>query len=189
MADQASLKNLIRRGEELRQEPYNSPVVDMWQNDVKAEVAKYGEATVEILQNTMHFSRVITSDYDATQQHNAMIDRVQKLLEDLQKRNPADTQAQSQLINQKREEAKTTLGAKFGPMTINGPATFGDHSPANNLQVSELMVAIISEAEQTLPDGSEKNRIIDGLKAIVANPTFAAMSGASLPQILKHLLG
>lgn len=183
------LQQLIDRGEELKSTSYESPIVELWQNDVRAAVAEYGEATQRILQNAFHFGFVITSDESGQQMHREMIDKVIELLNELKKRNAADTQAQSQIILQKKEEAKASLGAKFGAATFNGPVTFGDNSPANNVQVGELMLAIISQAEETLPAGSEKDKILDSLKAIVANPTFAAMAGASLPEILKRLFG
>jgi len=183
------LQVLIDRGEELRNEKWDSPVVDMWKNDVKAAVVKYGESTVRVLDRAMRFGFAIRSDQQAYRMHIERISKVRQLLEELLKRNPADTQAQSLLINQKREEAKATLGMKLGTTTFNGPVTFGDNSPANNVQVGELMLAIISEAEETLPEGPEKQKILSGLRNTLSNPTFAAMAGASLPEIIKRLVG
>jgi hypothetical protein len=183
------LQALIDRGEELKNETYDSPIVDMWENDVKAAVAPFGEATMRVLQSAMHFGQVIMSDDHGQHMHIERINKVQKLLEELQRRNPADTQAQSNLITQKKEEAKATLGAKFGKTTFNGPVSFGDNSPANSVQVGELMLAIISQAEEGLPNGPEKDKILSSLKGIVANPTFAAIAGASLPEIIKRLFG
>lgn len=181
------LRALIDKGEELKVKEYDSPQVAMWRNDVKATVAQFGDATLEILDSAMSFGYVITSDDQAQQMHQEMISKVRELLTELQRRNPADTQAQSRIILQKMDEARATLGVKLGATTFNGPVTFGDHSPANSVQVGELMLAIINQAEDTLPDGEEKNKILSSLKAVVANPTFAAMAGASLPEIIKGL--
>ena len=183
------LQSLIDRGEELKNQRYDSPVVDIWQNDVKAAVASYGEATTNVLQNTMHFGQMIMSEGHGQEMHQEMISRVQELLAELIKRNPADTQAQSRIITQKMDEARASLGSKFGTTTFNGPVTFGDNSPANSVQVGELMLAIISQAEETLPEGSEKEKILSMLKEITTNPTFAAIAGASLPEIIKRLFG
>ncbi len=183
------LQQLIDKGEQLKSTKYNSPVVDMWQNDVKAAVAEYGEATSQVLEGAMHFGFIITDDHQAQQMHREMIDKISELLNELKQRNSSDTQAQSRLIIQKKEEAKASLGAKFGSANFNGPVTFGDNSPANSVQVGELMLAIISQAEEALPDGPEKDKILSSLKTVVANPTFAAMAGASLPEILKRLFG
>lgn len=182
------LDQLINKGEELKSEPYDSPRVDMWQNDVKARVAEYGETTLEILERAMWFGTVIHSDDHGQSMHREMIDKVNTLLGELKERSSVDTQAQSRIILQKKEEAKATLGAKFGGhTTFTGPVTFGDNSPANNVQVGELMLAIIGQAEESLPDGPEKSKILESLKSVVANPTFAAMAGASLPEIVKRL--
>jgi hypothetical protein len=183
------LQTLFDTGEELKNVPYDSPRIDMWKNDVKAEVAKYGDATSAVLENAFHFGFVISSEEEGQEMHREMISKVQELLIELQKRNPADTLLQSRIINQKKEEAKASIGAKFGKTTFNGPVTFGDNSPANNLQVGELMLAIISEVEKTLPDGTEKVNILTKLKEITANPTFAAVAGAALPEIIRHLFG
>jgi hypothetical protein len=183
------LQQLIEKGQELKGEPYDSPLVDMWDNDVKAEVAQYGEATLQVLSRAMWFGQVIRSDVHGNQMHREKIDKVCKLLSELTERNADDTRLQSQIIIQKKEEAKASLGAKFrGQMTFNGPVTFGDNSPANNVQVGELMLAIISEAEERLANGPEKDTILKGLKSVAANPTFAALAGASLPEILKRLM-
>jgi hypothetical protein len=181
------LQQLIDKGEELRGLNFESPQVSMWQNDVRAAVAQFGDATLDILDSAMTFGYVITSDDQAQQMHQEMISKVQELLTELQRRNPIDTQAQSRIINQKMDEVRATLGVKLGTTTFNGPVTFGDNSPANSVQVGELMLAIINQAEETLPDGEEKTKILSALKAVVANPTFAAMAGASLPEIIKRL--
>lgn len=180
---------LIEQGEELKGQRYDSPVVDMWKNDVRAAVTTYGESTSRVLQNTMHFGQMIMNDHHGMEMHREMISRVQELLRELIKRNPADTQAQSQLITQKKDEAKATLGSKFGKTIFNGPVSFGNNSPANSVQVGELMLAIMGQAEETLPEGPEKTKIVSKLKEIVTNPTFAAMAGATLPEIIKRLFG
>ena len=189
MSGEMDLQALIHRGEELKGEPYDSPVVDIWDNDVRAAVATFGEATSRVLEGAMHFRQMIMSAQHGQQMHVARIDRVRALLTELLKRNPANTQAQSRVINQKTEEAKATLGSKFGTTTFNGPVSFGDNGPANSVQVGELMLAIISQAEAGLPDGPEKDKILDALKGAVSNPTFAAIAGASLPEIIKRLFG
>ncbi len=182
-----NLQELIDKGEKLKNQKYDSPSVAMWENDVKAAVAPFGEATSQVLHNALWFGQMIMSDKHGQQIHVEAISKVQELLKELQNRNPDDTQAQSRLIIQKKEEAKATLSSKFGTTTFNGPVTFGDNSPANNIQVGELMLAIISQAEEALQDGPEKNKILNELRSITTNPTFAAIAGAALPEIIKRL--
>lgn len=145
------LQALIDRGEELKADSYDSPVVDLRENDVKAAVASYSKETSQVLSNSMHFGQVIMSDSHGQQMHVDKISKIQKLLQELQKRNSADMAAQSTIINQKMAEAKATLGAKMGTVNIHGPVTFGDNSSANNIQVGELISAIITEAEENYP--------------------------------------
>lgn len=183
------LQKLIDRGEEVKQIKYDSPTVKMWKNDIKAAVVPYGEETAKVLDSALWFGQMITSDQHGQQMHIEAIDKVQELLQELQQRKATDTAAQSEAIGRKKEEAKHSLGVKFGTTTFNGPVTFGDNSPANNIQVDELMLAIISEAEEKLPEGPEKQEILEKLKEVTANPTFAALAGASLPEIIKRLVG
>jgi hypothetical protein len=185
-----NIQALIDKGNELRTTAYDSPTIDMWQNDLKATVAEYGDETLKVLDIAMWIGQIPMSDQHAQQMHNEMIDKVCVLLEELKSRESADTRRQSDIINQKRREAKASINSKFNRATINvnGPATFGDNSPANNIQVGELMLAIIAQAEDNLPDGKEKESILEKLRAVVANPTFAALAGASLPEILKRLM-
>jgi len=79
------------------------------------------------------------SDEHGQEMHREAISKVQELLTELMKRNPQDSQAQSRLINQKKEEAKATLGTKFGTTTFNGPVTFGENSPANSRYCQHLV--------------------------------------------------
>jgi hypothetical protein len=183
------LQELIDRGERLKQERYDSPKVTMWENDVKAAVTPFGDSMLEILDGALTYGQGIMGDDHARQMHQQAISKVQELLQELQDRNPQVSQAQSRLISQKKEETRASLGAKFGQTTFNGPVTFGDNSPANSIQVGELMLAVINQAEETLPDGPEKSKILSELKAIVSDPTFAAVAGASLPEIIKKLFG
>lgn len=89
------LQALIERGQELRSEPFDSPLVDIWQADVRDAVKPYGESMDSALQNAMSFAFVITSDYDGQQQHNKMITDVQKVLEALKSRQPTGTSPQT----------------------------------------------------------------------------------------------
>ena len=183
------LQQLIERGEDLKRQSYRSPLYDVWKNDVRDAVAAYGEPTMRVLEKAWRVSQIARSAAETQSNHPAKISRVQELLTELQKRNPSDMAAQSLLMNQKMQEARATLRAKFGNTTFNGPVTFGDNSPANSFQVGELIMAIISEAEEKLPDGPEKNKILASLKEVVTNPTFAAIAGASLPEVIKRLFG
>lgn len=182
------LKELIDRGEELKSVAYDAPSVDMWKNDVKAAVTPYGEANLKILRKALWYGQMIMSDEHGQQMHREAITKAQEFLRELSKRSAEDSQAQSQLLTQKREEARATLTSKFGSTTFHGPVTFGDNSPANNVQVGELMLAIISQAEKELPEGPEKDKILKALRAALSNPTFAAIAGASLPKILDRLM-
>ncbi|SCX05787.1 hypothetical protein [Candidatus Aquiluna sp. UB-MaderosW2red] len=73
-------------------------------------------------------------------------------------------------------------------MTFHGPVSFGDNSPANQIEVREILVARLSQAEATLPEGDDKKSILEHLKALTENPTFAAIAGSTLGAILGSFL-
>jgi len=185
-----SLDQLIERAEALKSVPYDSPKVDMWKDDTKAAVVPYGEASLKILEKCLWFGRVITSPEQGQRMHIEALSKAQEFLSDLKERDAEDASAQSAILSQKRSEAKATIEAKFAGTKIivnGGTATFGDHSPVNNLQVGELLIAILQEAEKKLPDSSEKRKILASLQTVLANPTFAAIAGTSLPEIIRRL--
>ena len=181
------IDELIARGEELKSVNYESPKVELWKNDVKEVVVAYGEPTMDILRKAMFFGRVIQSDEDGQRMHIESIVNIEVLLRELKKRDQSRMQAQSYIINQKKEEARATLNSKLNSTTYNilAPTSFGNNSPANNIQVGELMLAIMSQAEDVLKDSPDKNSIITALKSVITNPTFASIAGASLPEIIK----
>jgi hypothetical protein len=183
------LDELIQQGRDLKTVHYESPRYEVWQNDVRAAVTPYGEKMLEVLESTFFFGQVIMSDQHGTQMKNEAIDKTIEFLETLKARNPQDSRAQAALISQKQEEARHTLRAKLGNATFNGPVTFGDNSPISQVQVGEFIAALVKEAEQKLPDGEDKSKIVSQLKSMLANPTFAAIAGVTVPEVLKKLFG
>lgn len=182
------LDDLIKRGEALKSESYSSPKYGIWKNDVKAAVAPHGDSMMRVLSDALSGGAVIQAG-QAQQAHIRRIDRVIVLLNELKSRDADHSRAQDAIINQKRDEARASVQAKFGG-TINATnVTFGDNSPISQVTAGEFMSALVKEAEEKLPEGEDKNKILAGLKAAVTNPTFASVTGATVGAVLKKLIG
>ena len=181
----AELDTLIQKGNALRRTEMGSPRFAIWANDVRAAVRPYGESMMAILEDaiTSGVYTMMGPSYNDEQ-----IDNTIELLESLKERTPEDSRAQDALINQKQAEARATLGSKFGNITVKGDATFGDGSPITKVTVGEFMASLIDEVE-AIPESEDKHKILDGLKNVLANPTFAAVSGAVVAEVLKRLMG
>ena len=179
------LEKLINRGNELRGTELGAPRFKIWANDVRAAVKPYGESMMKILEDALHTGVVIMGGPNL---NDEKINDTIELLQNLNERTPEDSRAQDSLINQKQAEARATLQSKFNSITVKGDATFGDGSPITKVTVGEFMAGLIQEVE-AMPDSEEKKSILDSLKSALANPTFAAVSGSVVSEILKGLLG
>ncbi len=95
-----NLQELAEKGEELKKEKYDSPIVKMWENDLKTAVAEYGKEISEILDSALSYDEMITSDQHGQQMHVEAIDKVQQLLRELQSRSVQDTATQSESVDE-----------------------------------------------------------------------------------------
>lgn len=176
---------LIKEGNELRGTKMGSAKFAVWANDVRAAVKPYGDGNMSILERALESGIVIM---DGPNYNDDAIDAVNELLVVLNERMPEDARAQDALINQKQAEARATLQSKFSQVTVHGDATFGDNSSIAKITVGEFMAGLLKEVE-AMPEGTDKHGILDSLKDILANPTFATVSGSVLSEVLKKFMG
>ena len=181
----ANLDDLIAKGNALRGTELGSPRFEMWANDVRAAVKPYGESMMQICEGALS-SGVIS--WDGPNLNDEQIDGTLEFLAGLKERTPEDSRAQDNLINQKQAEARATIGAKFPKITVHGDATFGDGSPITKITVGEMMAGLVKEVE-AMPESEDKHKILNGLKGALANPTFAAVAGAGVGEVIKKLMG
>lgn len=180
----ADLDALIQQGNALRGTELGSPRFEMWANDVRAAVKPYGDSMMEILESALQVGVI---SWGGPSYNDEQIDDAIEFLEGLKERTPEDSRAQDMVIKQKQADAHATLNSKFHNITVRGDATFGDGSPITKVTVNEFMSSLIKEVEQ-MPESEDKHRILDGLKAIISNPTFAAVSGTVVGELLKKFM-
>lgn len=182
-----TLQELIDQGDELKGEEFGSPLVELWQSDAVEAVEPYGEGALNALKST--FSHVMFMGHDSRNQANqaASVEKAQRLMRSLVGRPTRKQEVDKPTLE---SEAKTSLRDKLGVsnMTINGPVSFGDHSPANQIQIKEILIATLQQVEESLPDSPEKKSIVDHLTALSENPTFAAIAGSTLSAVLGGFL-
>lgn len=180
----AVLDDLIAKGNALRGTEVGAPRFEMWSNDVRAAVKPYGESMMHICENALSVGVI---NMYGPNLNDEQIDDTIEFLKELKERTPEDSRAQDDLINQKQAEARATIGAKFPKITVHGDATFGDGSPITKITVGEFMAGLIKEVE-AMPESENKSKILSGLKAALANPTFAAVAGAGVGEVVKKLM-
>jgi len=60
-------------------------------------------------------------------------------------------------------------------------------SQSMQMQVKELIHALIKEVEEKIEDSEEKKSILKSLKDLTTNETFASVTGAAIGEILKRV--
>lgn len=182
-----TLQELIDQGNELKSEDFGSPLVELWQSDAIEAVEPYGEGATNALKST--FSHVIFMGQASRNQANQTesIEKAQRLMQSLVGRPTRKPRIETP---SSESEAKASLRDKLGVsnMTINGPVSFGDNSPANQIQIQEVLLATMQQVEELLPEGPEKKSIVEHLKALTENPTFAAIAGSTVSAVLGSFL-
>ena len=102
----SELSDLIKSGEDLKVLDYDDPDQGLWNNDVKAVVKPYGDATMEVLERAMYSSSVSFGPEGRRTARIENIGKVQKLLSSLEKRTPERQASQSAIISSDFEEAR-----------------------------------------------------------------------------------
>jgi hypothetical protein len=78
--------------------------------------------------------------------------------------------------------------SNFGNITISGGTViFGDGNKITQVSVKELVNALSEEIEDKVPQGKEKQSILQSLKEITTNETFASVAGTVIGEILRRV--
>jgi len=185
-----SLESLIDRAKTILPEPHPSTKYELWKHDVHSYVeTNYGADLVKILDRTLRPSQVFKRGDNFQAMRNERVQRAIEFLEELKDRDAETDLATSNDKNM--GEAKKAVQERLSSMKIsvsgNASATFGDNSPLNQIQVGEFMTALIQEVE-AMPESPEKQSLLQQLKAITENPTFAAIAGGAVGGIVQSLV-
>jgi len=69
----------------------------------------------------------------------------------------------------------------------NGNLIWGDDVKISQITVGDVAYALIREIEKKVPESEEKRNVIDSLKKITANETFASLAGVFVGELMKRV--
>ena len=182
---------LIAKGEELKQLPYDDPEQDLWDKDVVNFSKKYG--AYEIAYRALFPATVEWDDDDSNRQRYECITKAQKLLQSLKNRTlKQDDEAKD--LAPSFKQAKQKVQEKVTNIThntnyINAPTTFGDNSPISQITIGEFLAGLEQEINEKITDVPTRNRLLKSIKEITTNPAFVAIAPVAASEIMKKLMG
>lgn len=182
------LDTLIEQANTLKQEPFDSPMKDVWEEDVSDYLLeKHGARFVEIFKNSLWPSRIASSDSEMQMFHVEGLGKAITFLEGIKNREPSK-KAVTEIAEKKIQADKKSIQQRFGSATFNAPVTFGDNSPISQVTSGEFITALIEEVKSQ-PETPEKDKLLSQLETISTNPTFSSVAGSTIGSILAKLLG
>lgn len=95
-------------------------------------------------------------------------------------------------INQEDGERKNnnpiSIPRKFENITVHGgTVVFGDGNKITQVAVRDLVEALSKEIEEKIPNSENKRSVLEKLKEITTNETFASVTGTLLGELLKRI--
>ena len=183
------IDSLVQQAEELKSIPFNSPKIDLWRNRVKKFVMdNYGQEYLQMLDSALFFSQVIMSDDHGQQMHVQAIEKTMELLEGL-KSEPVFNKDNGQQTRELPKENKSlSKKLNYGDIQISGSAVvFGDGAKITQVAVREFVEALKQEIEENVGDSNEKRSVLQALKALTTNETFASVSGTFIGEVLRRV--
>lgn len=181
---------LIAKGEELKQLPYDDTDQDLWDKDVGNFAKQYGAYDIAyraLFPNTMSYS-----DDDSNRLRYECIVKAQKLLKSLESR-PLNKDDDANEAAPSFEQAKHRVQEKVtkvnNTFNINAPTTFGENSPINQITIGEFLAGLEQEVREKVEDKTKKKKILDGIRSITSDPSFKAVSTVAASEIVKKLIG
>ncbi len=181
---------LIAKGEELKQLPYDDSDQDLWDKDVGNFAKQYGAYDIAyraLFPNTMSYS-----DDDSNRLRYECIVKAQKLLKSLESR-PLNKDDDANEMAPSFEQAKHRVQEKVtkvnNTFNINAPTTFGENSPINQITIGEFLAGLEQEIKEKVTDEPTKKKLLSSIKEITSNPSFVAIAPIAASEIMKKLMG
>lgn len=83
---------------------------------------------------------------------------------------------------------ETTKTQRFGDITVSGGTlVLGDGNRMTQVAVKELVEALENEIKEKVPESEEKKGVLNSLKSITTNETFASVAGTVIGEILRRV--
>jgi len=180
---------LIAKGEELKQLPYDDPEQDLWDKDVSNFAKQYG--AYDIASRVLFPASVPWGDEAANIERYECIAKAQKLLKSLESRSlnkddAADKTAPT--FNQAKQRVQEKITKVTNTYNIHAPTTFGENSPISQITIGEFMAGLEQEVREKVEDKAKKKKLLDGIRSITNDPSFRAVSTVAASEIVKKLI-
>ena len=181
------LDNLINKAGELKDEPYDSPLVKLWENKtINFLKENYGKDISEIFQQTQWPTKMATSDQEMQFMHIESMDKAVKFLNGLKDETPLSSN--EKIAEASAEKSESAKKSQFGNITVSGgTVVFGDGNRINQVQIKDLVQALSEEIQEKVPESEDKRSILSSLKTLTENQSFASVTGAVIGEIIKKI--
>lgn len=178
------LKKLITRGGGIINEPYGSPRFKLWQTKTYTFVQKNYDPGIFYAFDSC-FSKTIAFDpYDTDAYHHQDMKKAIQFLEELQ-----DEPIEEQKPEPRPEQRPYRSHQQPINITVNASPTNTNTVEVNiddSVKVQHIVERLIEEVEK-MPDSVEKKGMVQKLKDLTTNPTFAQITGTALAEFLKRI--
>jgi hypothetical protein len=185
------LDELINQAEELKNVTYDSPKINIWKKRAKDFIKQnYEEEYLEIFINCLTPNRMILIN-EAQKMYIARIDKAIEFLNDL-KKEPilGKTKVNQKDFQKKQMPHIPTSKSSYGNITISGgTVVFGDGNKITQVAIRDLVNALSKEIEEKVPESEARKSVLNSLKEITNNQTFASVAGALIGEILRRISG
>lgn len=184
--DNVDIDILIKQAEELKSVDYDSPKVLLWKKRAKNFIlTNYEHEYKQILDRALSFDQMIMSEGHARQMHINALNKAIVLLNELKSEPKIDKNKPQPLPKEIKESSHKE--SKYGRVDVKGMAFFGDNAVVNQVVLGDLVKALESEIKERVVEGEEKKSVLDSLKKITNNETFASVTGVVLGEVLKRI--
>lgn len=87
-----------------------------------------------------------------------------------------------------KEKTPSSKHSRIDNINISGSTVIlGDGNRVSQVYIRELIEAIAQDVRDKIPEGEERKSVLESLKKLTTNPTFAEVSGAFVGEALKRL--
>ncbi len=183
-----TIDNLINQAIAPKQVDYNSPKVDLWEENTKEFVKNnYGQKYIEIFDKAMRWNQVAASNLHAQKMHVNSIEKAIEFLESI-KDYPKIQIVKENFKSIEKIHSETPQNTKFGNIVISGSTVIIRDNRINKIYTRDIIRALGKEIEEKVPESKEKHSVLKNLKEITNNQTFASIAGAFIGEIIKRFI-
>lgn len=190
MTTEINLDYLVQQAEKMKSVTYNSPIIKLFKKKAVDFVeSTYGDDYKDILQASFRFNRMIMSSQQGMAMHNEAMNKAIEFFEGLKDESVPDEPETKAVENVSNNKTPLSGKPNYRDIVVSGgTVVFGDGNKITQVEVKELVKALINEVEEKIPEtNKEKKPVLKSLKELTTNETFASVTGNVIGEILKKI--